>query len=305
MHASRAAIIVSVAAAAAVAVSAGLLLSSGGPPGGPPGGGATAAVAGSRPIPNARQAARLRQNAVPAGTTPGSTAPASTAPASTAPASTAPASTAPASTAPASTVIATVLSNAPRYASPGRLAAGSGPADTVLASWYDRPSVLPVIATSPGWVEVRLAQRPNGSTAWLPDSYVALGSTPYRIVINAATAWLALYDNGRLVFSAPAGVGTVQDPTPPGEYFVAFDEQPPQPNSGYGPFIIVTSAHSPAIADWEGSGDAVIGIHGPLGDDTEIGTSGARISHGCIRLHDEALERLAEVPPGTPIDVVG
>ena len=62
MHASRAAITVSVVAAAAVAVSAGLLLSSGGPPGG----GATAAVAGSRPTPNARQAARLRQNAVPA-----------------------------------------------------------------------------------------------------------------------------------------------------------------------------------------------------------------------------------------------
>jgi lipoprotein-anchoring transpeptidase ErfK/SrfK len=282
-------------------VSAGLLLSSGGSPGG----GATAAVAGSRPIPNARQAARLRQNAVPGGTASASSTPAGTTPAGTAPASTPPASAAPASTGPASTVIATVLSNAPRYASPGRLAPGSGPAANVPASWYDRPSVLPVIATSPGWVQVRLAQRPNGSTAWLPDSYVALGSTPYRIVINAATAWLALYDSGRLVFSAPAGVGTVQDPTPPGEYFVAFDEQPPQPNSGYGPFIIVTSAHSPAIADWEGSGDAVIGIHGPLGDDTEIGTSGARISHGCIRLHDEALERLAEVPPGTPIDVVG
>jgi lipoprotein-anchoring transpeptidase ErfK/SrfK len=174
----------------------------------------------------------------------------------------------------------------------------------VPASWYDRPSVLPVVATSPGWVEVRLAQRPNGSTAWLPDSDVTLGRTPYRIVINATTTQLALYDNGRLVFSAPAGVGTTEDPTPPGEYFVAFDEQPPQPNPGYGPFIIVTSAHSPAIADWEGSGDAVIGIHGPLGDDTEIGARGAQISHGCIRLHDQALERLAEVPPGTPIDVV-
>jgi lipoprotein-anchoring transpeptidase ErfK/SrfK len=286
MRASRAAITVSVVAAAAVAVSAGLLLSSGAPPGG----GATAAVAGSRPTPNARQAARLRQSTAPASTTPGSTVPASTAPASTAP---------------ASTVIATVLSNAPRYASPGQLASGTGSANTVPASWYDRPSVLPVVATSPGWVQVRLAQRPNGSTAWLPDDDVTLGRTPYRIVINAATAWLALYDNGRLVFSAPAGVGTTEDPTPAGEYFVAFDEQPPQPNSGYGPFIVVTSAHSPAIADWEGSGDAVIGIHGPLGDDTEIGTSGARISHGCIRLHDEALERLAEVPPGTPIDVVG
>jgi lipoprotein-anchoring transpeptidase ErfK/SrfK len=204
------------------------------------------------------------------------------------------------SSGPASTVLATVLRTVPRYASPGVLAAGSVP-----ASWYDRPSVLPVIATSPGWVQVRLAQRPNGSTAWLPDGDVTLGSTPYRIVINAATTRLALYDNGRLVFSAPAGVGTLEDPTPAGEYFVAFDEQPPQANPGYGPFIIVTSAHSPAIADWQRSGDAVIGIHGPLGDDTEIGASGARISHGCIRLHDQALERLTEVPPGTPVDVVG
>jgi len=200
---------------------------------------------------------------------------------------------------PATTMVATVLRSAPGYASPAQLTK-----DIVPASWYGRPSVLPVIATQPGWVRVRLAQRPNGSTAWLPDSDVTLGSTPYRIVINAATTQLALYDDGRLVFSAPAGVGTTEDPTPAGEYFVAFDEQPPQPNPGYGPFIIVTSAHSPAIADWEGSGDAIIGIHGPLGDDTEIGTSGARISHGCIRLHDQALERLAEVPPGTPIDVV-
>ena len=237
---------------------------------------------------------------VPAITVPAITVPAITVPAITGPATTVPAITVPAATGPASTVLATVLRTVPRYASPGVLAAG-----TVPASWYDRPSVLPVIATSPGWVQVRLAQRPNGSTAWVPDQDVTLGGTPYRIVINAATTRLALYDNGRLVFSAPAGLGTLEDPTPAGEYFVAFDEQPPQPNPGYGSFIIVTSAHSLAIADWEGSGDAVIGIHGPLGDDTEIGTSGARISHGCIRLHDQALERLAEVPPGTPIDVVG
>jgi lipoprotein-anchoring transpeptidase ErfK/SrfK len=195
--------------------------------------------------------------------------------------------------------LATVLQTVPRYASPGRRVVG-----TVPDQWYDRPSVLPVIATRPGWVEVRLAQRPNGSMTWLPASDVKLSSTPYRIVVNNSTTHLALYDQGRLVFSAPAGVGTPEDPTPAGEYFVAFDEQPPQPNPGYGPFIMVTSAHSPGISDWEGSGDAVIGIHGPLGDDSEIGATGARISHGCIRLHDQALERLAEVPPGTPIVVV-
>jgi lipoprotein-anchoring transpeptidase ErfK/SrfK len=67
---------------------------------------------------------------------------------------------------------------------------------------------------------------------------------------------------------------------------------------------MVTSAHSPDIADWEGSGDALIGIHGPLGEDAAIGTTGAKISHGCIRLHESAQVKLRAVPPGTPIDIV-
>jgi len=199
----------------------------------------------------------------------------------------------------ASTELATVRIAGPGFARPGAPATG-----TVATSWHERPSVLPVIATEPGWVEVRLPQRPNESTAWLPAADVTLSATSYEIVVDLATTRLSLYDGGRLVFSAPAGVGATGDPTPAGHYFVAFDEHPPQPNPGYGPFIIVTSAHSPAISDWEGSGDAVIGIHGPLGEDSQIGPSGAKISHGCIRLHDQALERLAEVPPGTPIDIV-
>lgn len=198
---------------------------------------------------------------------------------------------------PSVTTVATVLRSASRYASPGREEEG-----TVPSSWWGRPSALPVIATRPGWVQVRLAQRPNGSTAWLPSGDVRLGATPYRIVIDLATTHLKLYEYGHLVLSAPAGVGAVSDPTPPGEYFAAFDENPPGP--GYGPFVMVTSAHSTGIADWSGSGDAIIGIHGPLGDDTEIGTTGARISHGCIRLHLPAQERLTDIPPGTPIDIV-
>ena len=201
---------------------------------------------------------------------------------------------------PSLTTVATLRVDAPRYAKPGGKQAG-----VVATSWYDRASVLPVIATRPGWVEVRLPQRPNGSTAWVPASDVTLGGTPYEIVIDLKTLHLSLCDHGRLVFSAPAGVGTTDDPTPVGEFFVAFDEPPPEPGVGYGPFVLVTSAHSPAISDWEGSGDAVIGIHGPLGMDAAIGTKGARISHGCVRLHLSALTRLANVPPGTPIDIIG
>ena len=265
--ATRAASAIALIAAATLATSIGLVLSSGS-------GTADAEGQSQAPAP-ARQAARLRPAIQPSAAAGGLAA------------------------GPGSTELATVRTTAPRYAAPGRRAAGQVP-----ASWYARPSVLPVIATRPGWVEVRLAQRPDGSTAWLPAADVTLGRTPYRIVVNLGTTRLALYYDGQLVFSAPAGVGAPDDPTPTGEFFVAFDEPAPQPGAGYGPFVLVTSDHSRSISDWEGTGDAVIGIHGPLGEDAEIGTTGARISHGCVRLHDQALERLAVVPPGTPIDVI-
>ncbi len=50
---------------------------------------------------------------------------------------------------------------------------------TVPGSWYGYPSTLPVIATKPVWLDVRLAQRPNASTTWVRLSDVTLGSTPY------------------------------------------------------------------------------------------------------------------------------
>jgi lipoprotein-anchoring transpeptidase ErfK/SrfK len=69
---------------------------------------------------------------------------------------------------------------------------------------------------------------------------------------------------------------------------------------------MVTSAHSDTISDWEQSGDAIMAIHGPIDsyDDSLIGTTGAQISHGCVRLHDSDLAQLAPIPVGTPIDIV-
>ncbi len=201
----------------------------------------------------------------------------------------------------ASTLVATTNGSIPGYASPQAAA----PDMTVPRTWYGYPSILPVIATEPGWLYVRLAQRPNGSTIWVHQSDVTLSSTPYSIVVDLSTMHLLVFDGGTQIFDFPAGIGAPGDPTPTGHYFMPM--QYPSPGPGYGPFVLVTSDHSDSITDWENSGDAIIGIHGPIDsyDDSLIGTTGAAISHGCIRLHDADLAQLSIIPAGTPIDVIG
>jgi lipoprotein-anchoring transpeptidase ErfK/SrfK len=193
-------------------------------------------------------------------------------------------------------LIATTKGTIPRFATPGGRKDG-----TVPGRWYGGLSSLPVIGQQPGWFRVRLVTRPNGSTAWVRAADVTITATPYRIVVDLASEHLRLYRLGKEIMNAAAGIGTRQDPTPTGQYFVAMFEE--SPSAGYGPFILVTSAHSDTIRDWEGFGDAVIGIHGPVGEGSQIGTSGAALSHGCIRLQLPDLARLRPVPVGTPISI--
>jgi lipoprotein-anchoring transpeptidase ErfK/SrfK len=193
-------------------------------------------------------------------------------------------------------LIATTKGTIPRFVIPAGRENG-----TVPGRWYGGLSSLPVIGQRPGWFRVRLVTRPNGSTAWVRAADVTITDTPYRIVVDLAAERLRLYRLGRQIMNAPAGIGTRQDPTPTGQYFVAMLEE--SPSAGYGPFILVTSAHSDAISDWEDSDDAVIGIHGPLGEGGLIGTGGAALSHGCIRLQLADLARLRPVPVGTPITI--
>jgi lipoprotein-anchoring transpeptidase ErfK/SrfK len=196
-----------------------------------------------------------------------------------------------------STLLATFPLSGQGYVTPG-----GKKGEVIPPTWHGAPSILPVIATRPGWIDVRLAQRPNESTAWAPIADATLTSTPYKILVDLATRHVSLFKNNRIVFGAPAGVGTAADPTPAGHFFVAFFATPP--SSGYGPFVMVSSAHSNTISDWESSGDALMAIHGPLGADTEIGTTGANVSHGCVRLHIADLVHFRVVPAGSPIVVI-
>jgi hypothetical protein len=200
---------------------------------------------------------------------------------------------------PAETLVATI----PSAGAPGSPTPGALPTMTIPGQWLRAASILPVIAQQSGWDEVRLAQRPNESVAWVPAADVRLASDSYHLVVNLATMHLQLFDHGQQVADFPAGIGVPSDPTPTGHFFVALFARAPSP--GYGPFVLVTSAHSNTISDWEESGDAITAIHGPLGADAAIGTTGAEVSHGCIRLHDADLAQLRDVPAGTPVDILG
>jgi hypothetical protein len=200
---------------------------------------------------------------------------------------------------PGTTMVATLHGD-----TPGSPAAGAPENQIVPGSWYGYPSILPIIASAPNWIEVRLAQRPNESTAWIRQSAATIGVTPYKVVVDLATEHLSVFDNDKQIFDFPAGIGTPDDPTVTGNFFITMQVPPPDP--GYGPFVLVTSAHSDTITDWSDSGDAIIAIHGPIDsyDDTLIGTTGAAISHGCIRLHDADLAQLSVLPAGTPVDII-
>lgn len=197
-----------------------------------------------------------------------------------------------------STLIATLTDDTPHYTEPD-----TEPDGAVEETWHGRPNSLPVIDQEPGWLHVRLPERPNESTAWVRRDDVELATTPYRIEVDVATTQLRLYDEEELMLEAPAGIGTDENPTVVGSFYVAFFQEPPD-DGNWGPFVLVTNQHSETISDWEESGDAIAAFHGPLDSAETIGTTGAKVSHGCVRLHEEDLKALRSVPAGSPVDVI-
>lgn len=170
--------------------------------------------------------------------------------------------------------------------------------------WYGYPMTMPIVEERGAWLRIRLPERPNGSTAWVRATDVVASTTTYRIVIRLGQTNLTVYESGFPLFTAPAGVGTERTPTAIGNFFVAVIEKPGP--RGYGPIVLDLSGHSEAIESFEGSGDAIIAIHGPISasSDEQIGTAGTYISNGCIRLHEEDQLRLDVIPLGTPVDIV-
>lgn len=159
------------------------------------------------------------------------------------------------------------------------------------------PLTLLVQSRLPGWVQVLLPTRPNGSTGWVRDSDVAISGLRYALDIDQRRHQLTLLRDGQSVRVFAAATGTGQTPTPDGLFFLKELLQPT--NSGYGPYAYGLSGHSAVLTSFAG-GDGEIGLHG-TSDSNSIGRS---ISHGCIRLRNPDISYLAQLLPlGTPVSI--
>jgi L,D-transpeptidase catalytic domain len=148
------------------------------------------------------------------------------------------------------------------------------------------------------WYHVRLAILPNNSTGWVPRS--ALGSlyiVRTHLYVDRKTQTAVLKKDGRTIFTTRVGVGKPYWPTPPGQFYIR-DKLTHFGNPFYGPIAFGTSGRSAVLTDWPGGG--FIGVHGT----DEPALIPGRISHGCIRIVNSQILKLARLMPvGTPLTV--
>lgn len=150
------------------------------------------------------------------------------------------------------------------------------------------------------WLHIRVPMRPNGRTGWVLEGAVSrLYVVRTQLVIDRHGLRARLYRRGRQVWSASVGVGKDGTPTPRGDFWIRERLKGLGDGTAYGPWAFGTSAYS-NLSDWPGGG--VIGIHGT----NEPGLVPGRPSHGCVRVRNDKIRRLARLMPvGTPVRIIG
>lgn len=144
------------------------------------------------------------------------------------------------------------------------------------------------------WVRVR----PAGTTGWVRrEALGGYGVVRTRLVVDRRALRATLLREGRPVFRAAVGIGAPDAPTPRGEFYIR-NKLTDYRSPFYGPVAFGTSARSPTLTDWPAGG--FVGIHGT----NQPSLIPGRVSHGCIRLRNADIRRLARLMPvGTPLTI--
>jgi hypothetical protein len=147
---------------------------------------------------------------------------------------------------------------------------------------------------------VYLPMRPNGRLGYVRAADVSLYQHDYAVIVSLSKKTLTLYKAGAVQMTESVGVGKSQWPTPTGSFYMRELARPRNPRGSYGPWAFGLSAYSTVFQKF-GRGDGQIGIHGT----NEPKLLGTQVSHGCIRMRNEAITKLAQtLPQGVPVEIV-
>jgi lipoprotein-anchoring transpeptidase ErfK/SrfK len=162
------------------------------------------------------------------------------------------------------------------------------------------PLVFLVQAERDGWLRVLLPVRPNQSQGWVRRSDVTLSQHDFRMTISISRHTLTVYRGSAVFMTEPVGLGTATTPTPGGVFYTVELLKPADPAGTYGPYAYGLSGFSKVLTEFMG-GDGRIGLHG-TNDPAGLGKN---VSHGCIRVRNGAIEKLARtLPLGVPVQIV-
>lgn len=151
---------------------------------------------------------------------------------------------------------------------------------------------FPVIAEQGEWVQILLPSKPFGATGWVRSADLQQATTPFRVEVHLGSMTMELLREESVVGEWTIGIGAPDTPTPTGRTFLlgAFEDAA----QDFSPVILPLGAHSPTL-DSFGGGPGTVAIHTWPTDDG-FGTAS---SNGCIRVPQDALDELVEVPLGT------
>jgi lipoprotein-anchoring transpeptidase ErfK/SrfK len=146
------------------------------------------------------------------------------------------------------------------------------------------------------WLKIRVPGRPNGRTGWVREGQLSsLKTVRTHLTVDRDRLKATLRKRGKVIWTSRVGVGAPGTPTPGGRFWIR--ERLRGDGAVYGPWAFGTSAYS-GLSDWPGGG--VIGIHGT----NQPGLIPGRPSHGCIRVPNGKISRLAKLMPvGTPVRI--
>jgi len=165
-------------------------------------------------------------------------------------------------------------------------------------------TTLPVVERQENWVRVLLAGRsavpsqgdPAQLSGWLRVADLQFTPTTQTIEVDIAARTLDIVgaDGARERVAEDFAWGTDATPTPRGRTFVMLVRA--EPSFGYtrGHPLVYLGVQSPTLDGFGGATVAVTAFH------YHDSHSGA-ISNGCIRLDAAAIDRLAQLPTGTPV----